>query len=50
LSKLPDDIIYAYNVYQIEGVGKTLFSNITGDKDSIMGLPISKINNYLEKI
>ena len=50
LSKLPDDIIYAYNVYQIEGVGKTLFSNITGDKDSIMGLPISKINKYLEKI
>ena len=50
LSKLPDDIIYAYNVYQIEGVGKTLFSNITGDKDSIMGLPISKIKNYLEEI
>ncbi len=49
LSKLPDDIIYAYNVYQIEGIGKKLFSNITGDKDSIMGLPITKIKNYLEK-
>ena len=50
LSNLPDDIIYAYNVYQIEGVGKMLFSNINGDKDSIMGLPISKIKNYLEEI
>ena len=50
LSKLPDDIIYAYNVYQIEGIGKTLFSNITGNKDSIMGLPVTKIKNYLEKI
>ena len=50
LSKLPDHIIYAYNVYQIEGIGKTLFSNITGNKDSIMGLPVTKIKNYLEKI
>ena len=50
LSKLPDHIIYAYNVYQIEGIGKTLFSNIIGNKDSIMGLPITKITNYLEKI
>ena len=50
LSKLPDLIIYAYNVYQIEGIGKTLFSNIIGNKDSIMGLPITKITNYLEKI
>ena len=50
LSKLSDEIIYSYNVYQIEGIGKTLFSNIIGNKDSIMGLPITKINNYLEKI
>ena len=50
LSKLTDDLIYAYNVYQIEGIGKTLFTNISGDKDSIMGLPIIKINNYLKEI
>ena len=50
LSKLSDDLIYAYNVYQIEGIGKTLFKNISGDKDSIMGLPITKIDNYLKEI
>ena len=50
LSKLSDEIIYAYNVYQIEGIGKTLFSNIEGDKNSIMGLPIDKIVNYLRKL
>ena len=50
LSKLSDEIIYSYNVYQIEGIGKTLFKDISGDKDSIMGLPILKINNYLKEI
>ena len=50
LSKIPDSILYAYNVYQIEGIGKTLFEDISGDKDSIMGLPILKINNYLREI
>ena len=50
LSKLSDEIIYSYNVYQIEGIGKTLFEDISGDKDSIMGLPILKINNYLREI
>ncbi len=48
LSKLSDDALYAYNVYQIEGLGKTLFSEIRGDKDTIMGLPVKKIKEYLE--
>ncbi len=47
LSKIPDEALYAYNVYQIEGLGKSLFSNIEGDKDTIMGLPIKKIKEYL---
>ena len=47
LSKIPDEILYAYNVYQIEGEGKNLFDNINGDKDTIMGLPIKKIKEYL---
>jgi septum formation protein len=48
LSKIPDEILFAYNVYQIEGEGRNLFSNITGDEDTIMGLPIFKIKEYLE--
>jgi len=48
LSKISDDALYAYNVYQIEGKGKTLFSNINGDEDTIMGLPVKKIKDYLE--
>ena len=48
LSKIPDEALYAYNVYQIEGEGRALFSNIDGDKDTIMGLPIKKIKEYLE--
>ena len=48
LSKIPDEILFAYNVYQIEGEGRNLFSNITGDKDTIMGLPVFKIKEYLE--
>ena len=49
LSKISDEALYAYNVYQIEGEGKKLFSNIDGDKDTIMGLPVKKIKNYLDK-
>ena len=49
LSKISDKALYAYNVYQIEGEGKKLFSNIDGDKDTIMGLPVKKIKNYLDK-
>jgi septum formation protein len=48
LSKIPDEALFAYNVYQIEGEGRNLFSNITGDQDTIMGLPIFKIKEYLE--
>ena len=48
LSKISDENLYAYNVYQIEGEGRTLFSNIEGDEDTIMGLPIKKIKEYLE--
>ena len=47
LSKISDEKLYAYNVYQIEGEGRKLFSNIKGDKDTIMGLPIKKIKEYL---
>ena len=47
LKKIPDDILYAYNVYQIEGEGRNLFVNIDGDEDTIMGLPINKIKNYV---
>ena len=48
LLKLSDEILYAYNVYQIEGEGKNLFSKIEGDRDTIMGLPIKKIKEYLK--
>ena len=47
LSKIPDEILYAYNVYQIEGEGKNLFLEIKGDENTIMGLPIKKIKEYL---
>ncbi len=47
LNKITDEALYAYNVYQIEGEGRNLFSNIEGDKDTIMGLPIKKITEYL---
>ena len=50
LSKIPDEILYAYNVYQIEGEGRSLFVNIKGDEDTIMGLPIKKIKEYLAEI
>ena len=48
LSKIPDDSLYAYNVYQIEGEGRNLFSNIAGDEYTIMGLPVFKIKEYLK--
>ena len=48
LTKISDETLYAYNVYQIEGIGKSLFSDIGGDKDTIMGLPIKKIKEYLD--
>ena len=48
LSKISDQALYAYNVYQIEGEGKNLFESIIGDEDTIMGLPIKKIREYLE--
>ena len=48
LSRISDEALYSYNVYQIEGEGKSLFSDISGDKDTIMGLPIKKIKEYLE--
>ena len=47
LNRISDEALYAYNVYQIEGEGKMLFSNIDGDKNTIMGLPINKIKEYL---
>ena len=47
LSKISDENLYAYNVYQIEGEGRNLFSSIEGDRDTIMGLPIKKIKEYL---
>jgi len=48
LFKISDEALYAYNVYQIEGLGKTLFSEIKGDNDTIMGLPVRKIKEYLK--
>ncbi len=50
LAKIPDDSLYAYNVYQIEGEGRKLFSDIVGDEDTIMGLAIQKIKKFLKKI
>tara|TARA_X000000368_G_C22879950_1_gene644829 strand:- start:234 stop:824 length:591 start_codon:yes stop_codon:yes gene_type:complete len=48
LSMVSDEALYAYNVYQIEGEGRNLFLNINGDEDTIMGLPIKKIKEYLK--
>ena len=48
LSKITDEALYAYNVYQIEGEGRSLFSNISGNEDTIMGLPVLKIKEYLK--
>ena len=48
LNRISDENLYAYNVYQIEGLGKSLFLKIEGDKDTIMGLPVKKIKEYLK--
>ena len=50
LSKIKDKELYAYNVYQIEGEGRKLFSKIKGDENTIMGLPVEKIKNYLSNL
>ena len=50
LSKVTDEALYSYNVYQIEGEGRYLFSKIEGDKNTIMGLPINKIKEYLGSV
>ena len=50
LSKIPDEALYAYNVYQIEGEGRNLFDSIEGDENTIMGLPINKIKEYLKSL
>ena len=50
LSKISDEKLYSYNVYQIEGEGKNLFDEINGDKNTIMGLPIKKIKEYLKNL
>ena len=48
LSKISDEALYSYNVYQIEGEGRKLFKTIDGDEDTIMGLPVKKIKKYIE--
>ena len=48
LASISDENLYAYNVYQIEGMGRKLFSSIEGDEDTIMGLPVKKIKEYIE--
>ena len=50
LSKITDEALYAYNVYQIEGEGRFLFSKIEGDENTIMGLPVKKIKEYIKNL
>ena len=50
LSKISDENLYSYNVYQIEGEGRNLFQKIKGNEDTVMGLPIKKIKQYLDEI
>jgi len=50
LSKISDESLYAYNVYQIEGEGRKLFASIKGDEDTIMGLPVKKIKEYISSL
>jgi len=50
LKKISDTTLYAYNVYQIEGEGRSLFSKIEGDEDTIMGLPVKQIKEYLNRL
>jgi len=49
LAKIKDATLYAYNIYQIEGEGRSLFSKIEGDENTIMGLPIKQIKEYLKQ-
>ncbi len=50
LAKIPDEVLYSYNVYQIEGEGRNLFSCIDGNENTIMGLPLEIIKNYLNDL
>ena len=50
LNKISDEALYSYNVYQIEGEGRNLFSKIEGDENTIMGLPVDQIKQYIESI
>ena len=50
LDKISDEALYAYNVYQIEGEGRKLFTEINGDENTVMGLPIINIKNYIGNI
>ena len=50
LNKISDENLYSYNVYQIEGEGKSLFASIEGDEDTIMGLPVKKIKEYISSL
>jgi septum formation protein len=50
LKKVKDEVLYAYNIYQIEGEGRKLFSKIEGEEDTIMGLPVKKIKEYLNTL
>ena len=50
LEKISDEALYAYNVYQIEGEGRSLFSKVEGDEDTIMGLPVKKIKEYINSL
>ena len=50
LEKLTDEALYSYNVYQIEGIGRTLFSKIEGDENTIMGLPVNDIKKYIMQL
>ena len=50
LKKISDEALFAYNVYQIEGEGRNLFSDIEGDENTIMGLPIKKIKQYISSL
>jgi len=50
LSKISDETLYAYNVYQIEGEGRSLFEKIEGDENTIMGLPVKRIKEYISTL
>ena len=50
LAQISDEKLYAYNVYQIEGEGRNLFDSIKGDENTIMGLPVTKIKEYISSL